>query len=89
MDTQLTLKEFNKEFFPNCGVVEITDKEEALSNFQSKSSPCWGNGHMKGTGWSVVAQPSIRSKGDKRTVFVCKTELIGANTKPYLDRSGK
>lgn len=83
----MTRIQFQKAYFPDCGVVEVKSKNQALSFFRSKMSDCWGNGHVKDTGWSVVGQPSIRSKGDKRTVFVCKTALIGADTKPYLDRS--
>lgn len=84
----MTLEQFQASHFNGerkC--VEVTDRNEALSFFQSKTSAAWGNGHVKGTGWSVIMQPSRRSKGDPLVAFVCKTELIGADTKPYLDRN--
>ncbi len=57
--------------------VEITDKNEALNQINSKTSCCWGAGGKIGdTGWIQLAIPSPRSKGDIRTVFVCKESLI-------------
>lgn len=83
----LTLEQFQYEYFADerkC--VEVTDKEEALSFFQSRSSAAWGNSHVQWAGWSVIMQPSRCHKEDPLVAYVCKTELIGAGTKPYLYR---
>lgn len=72
----MTLKEFQKTYFPEQHVVEITDAKQALDSFFSKMSCDWGNRVVEDTGWAVVSQPSAQHAGDKRTVFVCKTEII-------------
>ncbi len=72
----MDLKEFNDKYFPGENAVEVTDKKEALNYLQSRTISCWGNGPVKGTGWTMLAHPSIRSKGDKRLVLVCRTNLI-------------
>lgn len=72
----MTFKEFQKTYFPEQHVVEITDAKQALDSFFSHTSCCWGNHVVEGTGWAVVSQPSAQHAGDKRTVFVCKTEII-------------
>jgi len=61
----------------NQGFVEITDRQSALNDIASKTSCCWGAGHKFGeTGWIQLCSPSIQSKGDTRTIFVCKASLI-------------
>lgn len=83
----MTLKQFqNSHFSGERKCVEVKDKKMATNFFRSKTSAAWANGHVKGTGWSVVMQPSRRSQGDPLVAFVCKTELIGADTRLYLDR---
>lgn len=83
----ITLKQFNKEYFKGKTCVEETNKEQALSFFKSRTSAGWGNSHIKGTGWSVILRPSKLHKDSVHTVLVCKTELIGQNTTPYLNRT--
>lgn len=57
--------------------VEIVDKSDALNQIQSKTSSCWGAGQIMGeSGWIRLASPSKQSKGDTRTVFVCKKSLV-------------
>lgn len=76
----MTLGEFQKKYFPNAFVVEEKDREQARSNFVSKTSCCWGNTVVEGTGWAVIGQPSAQHVGDKRTVFVCRSELLEGPT---------
>ena len=59
------------------GYVEVTNRQRALNDISSKTSCCWGAGFkIDQTGWIQLAKPSIQSKGDIRTVFVCKESLI-------------
>lgn len=83
----MELKEFNKEYFPKSKCIEETDREQAMNFFKSKTSAGWGNSHFKGTGWSVILRPSKLHSESVQYVLVCKTELIGQNTTPYLNRT--
>ena len=62
--------------FASENLVEVTDRESALKDIASKTSCCWGAGGRITEGWTQLASPSPQSKGDKRTVFVCKSSLI-------------
>lgn len=55
---------------------EITDKEQAISDLNSRTSCCWGTGPIEKTGWVRLAAPAARSVGDVRTIFVCKASLV-------------
>jgi len=72
----MTIAEFQKTYFSQAHVVEITDAKQARDSFFSHMSCCWGNKVVEDTGWAIVAQPSAQHVGDKRTVFVCKTALL-------------
>ena len=72
----MTLREFKRTYFPAQHVVEIKNAKQARSDFFSHTSCCWGNRVVEDTGWAIVGQPSAQHVGDKRTVFVCKTEII-------------
>lgn len=72
----MTRKEFAKIYYPQEFVVEVTSKKRARSWFASKMSCCWGNTIVEGTGWAVISHPSAQHVGDKRTVFVCRAELL-------------
>ena len=62
--------------------VEVTDKKDATNDIESTCSMCWGAGGMYisedgiNSGWVTLASPSIQSKGDTRTIFVCKASLL-------------
>ncbi len=71
----ISIEQLKKDWFPTKKVVEITDKEKALSFFNSKTAPAWGNKHL-GNGWSVVSQPSPQHEGEQSVVYVAKTSLI-------------
>ena len=50
------------------GFVEITDKEDALTQLNSRMSCCWGAGSKYGdSGWIKLCSPSKQSSGDLRT----------------------
>jgi hypothetical protein len=70
-----TLAELQKDY-SEFHFVEVTDREQAISDINSRSSCCWGAGQKIDGGWIQLASPSKRSKEDKRTVFVCKADLI-------------
>lgn len=79
MDTTITLAELKRLFYPqrDVGLVEETDAKRARSSFVSKCSMCWGNKVIPGTGWAEIGSPSKIHLEDKRTVFVCRVELLG------------
>ena len=74
----LTIEELKDLYYPrpDIGLVEVTDRESALSDLASKTSACWGSGPIGSTGWIQLATPSKQHRGDMQTVFVCKEELI-------------
>lgn len=72
----MKLNELRALHFRDRHCVEVTDPVQARKFYESKCSCCWANGPIKGTEWSIVCQPSTQSRGDKRTVFVCKTALL-------------
>lgn len=72
----MTLKELRKIYFQDEFVSEIKNSKQARSLFKSRTSCCWGNTIIEDTGWALLARPSARHLGDKRTVFVCKAELL-------------
>lgn len=74
----ITFAQLQKNHMPaGSGYVEVTDRESALNDINSKCSMCWGAGAKIGdTGWIQLASPSKRSKNDIRTIFVCKESLI-------------
>jgi hypothetical protein len=57
-------------------LVEVTDKDSAISDLKSKTSCCWGAGRILEGGWVTLAKPSPRRKGEKATQFVCKLPLV-------------
>lgn len=83
----LTLKQFqNSHFSGERKCVEVKSKRTATEFFRSKTSAAWANGHVVGTGWSVLMTPSRNRKDDPLVAFVCKTALIGEDLRPHLDR---
>lgn len=73
----MTIKQLQKEYGAGKLFVEIADRSEAINQIDSKASCCWGAGQdIDGSGWVQLASPSPSSKNSKRTVFVCKKDLI-------------
>lgn len=72
----MTIEQLQAEHFHGKVCVEEKDKVQALNLLHSKTSACWGNGPVKGTEWTVLAQPSKRMSDSIHLVIVCKTELI-------------
>ena len=59
------------------GFVEITERADALSQINARTSSCWGAGRKIGdSGWIQLATPSAQSRGDLRTIFVCRASLV-------------
>tara|TARA_R110002074_G_scaffold24141_1_gene72200 strand:+ start:659 stop:901 length:243 start_codon:yes stop_codon:yes gene_type:complete len=75
---ETTFKQLKKEFETSeRRFVQIKNEKEARKMLTSKASASWGAGQPIGkTGWIQLATPSTQSKGDRRTVFVCKTTLV-------------
>jgi hypothetical protein len=71
----MTHTEFIKTYFPNDFVVEVKNTRIARSWFASRMS-CLGHKIVKGTGWAFIGQISAQRVGDKRTVYVCRAELL-------------
>lgn len=77
---------------PNELLVEVTDAAEVKKQMTSCCSDCWGAGRSiksatdEPTGWVELAKPSPQSKGDVRTIFVCKYELAYNTPKPIARR---
>ncbi len=74
----LSLEQLQREYgTSDSGFVEITDRAQAISDLESKTSCCWGAGFEYGnSGWIQLASPSKRHRDDKRTIFVCKKTLL-------------
>jgi hypothetical protein len=56
-------------------VLIVKDKKTIQQFLEGKSSLCWGNGKEAAEGWIKLAAFSPRSRGDKRTIFVCPKAL--------------
>lgn len=74
----ITFKELQKRYGTEGKLfVEVTDRQLALDDINSKTSCCWLAGRkLDDSGWIQLASPSIQNKGNIRTIFVCKESLI-------------
>jgi len=65
-------------YSPESQKVAVLDKGDKLidSIYGAKTSPCWGQGPLGNTGYYQLAIFSPASKGDKQSVFICKTEAL-------------
>lgn len=71
-----------EDFFCDVQLVEITNKDDAIKQLNSKTSCCWGSGEPIGnTGFVTLASPSASSPTKKRLQFYCKASLIGEHAR--------
>ena len=77
-----TLRQFADQY---CGDAEhfthVKDAEIIRTMASSKASCCWGCGPVGSTGWVTLSQPSRRTKGELRQIFVCRQSEYDAATK--------
>lgn len=72
----MSKQELQKTYFATAIVFEVEDIQQAKDMQAGMGSASWGAGPVEGTEWTLLKTLSPWTPGEKKRIFVCKTELL-------------
>lgn len=70
-----TIAQIQKEYYPDCQVVEVVEPDQIQKYLESKTSCTWGSGGRIDEGWMFLCMPSRPHIDSKQIVFIARKKV--------------